>query len=124
MAIDAELDHRVATVRRFNRFYTRQIGVLHEGLLGSPFSLTEGRVLYELAHRERPTATQLARDLDLDPGYLSRILRDFEQRGLLARTPSEVDGRQSLLALTPRGREAFAPLCGIVPFSVFDANLK
>src|SRR5262245_3290147 len=110
MGIEAELDHRVATVRRFNRFYTRQIGVLHEGLLGSPFSLTEGRVLYELAHRETPTATQLARDLDLDPGYLSRILRDFEQRGLLARAPSQVDGRQSLLTLTPRGREAFAPL--------------
>jgi DNA-binding MarR family transcriptional regulator/GNAT superfamily N-acetyltransferase len=110
MGIEAELEQRVATVRRFNRFYTRQIGVLHEGLLGSPFSLTEGRVLYELAHRDRPTATQLARDLDLDPGYLSRILRDFEQRGLLARTPSELDGRQSLLALTPRGREAFAPL--------------
>src|SRR5215472_12715264 len=110
MEIPGELEQRVATVRRFNRFYTRQIGVLHEGLLGSPFSLTEGRVLYELAHRDRPTATQLARDLDLDPGYLSRILRDFEQRGLLARTPSELDGRQSLLALTPRGREAFAPL--------------
>jgi DNA-binding MarR family transcriptional regulator/GNAT superfamily N-acetyltransferase len=110
MGIDGELEQRVATVRRFNRFYNRQIGVLHEGLLGSPFSLTEGRVLYELAHRDSPTATQLARDLDLDPGYLSRILRDFEQRGLLARTPSEVDGRQSLLSLTPRGREAFAPL--------------
>jgi DNA-binding MarR family transcriptional regulator/GNAT superfamily N-acetyltransferase len=110
MGIDGELDQRVATVRRFNRFYTRQIGVLHEGLLGSPFSLTEGRVLYELAHRETPTATQLARDLDLDPGYLSRILRDFEQRGLLARAPSQVDGRQSLLTLTPRGCEAFAPL--------------
>src|SRR5262249_49480063 len=102
--------HRVATVRRFNRFYTRHIGVLREGLLGSPFSLTEGRVLYELAHRDKATATQLARDLDLDQGYLSRILRDFEQRGLLARTPSTADGRQSLLELTSRGREAFAPL--------------
>jgi DNA-binding MarR family transcriptional regulator/GNAT superfamily N-acetyltransferase len=110
MGSEGELEQAVATVRRFNRFYTRQIGLLHEGFLGSPFSLTEGRVLYELAHRESPTATQLARDLDLDPGYLSRILRDFEQRGLLARKPSPADGRQSLLSLTPRGREAFAPL--------------
>src|SRR5262249_7791291 len=108
--IPGDIEQRVATVRRFNRFYTRQIGVLHEGLLGSAFSLTEGRVLYELAHRDKPTATQLARDLDLDPGYLSRILRDFEHRGLLARRPSAADGRQSLFALTPRGREAFAPL--------------
>jgi DNA-binding MarR family transcriptional regulator/GNAT superfamily N-acetyltransferase len=110
MATEAEIEQAVATVRRFNRFYTRQIGLLHEGFLGSPFSLTEGRVLYELAHRDTPTAAQLARDLDLDPGYLSRILRDFDQRGLLARKPSEADGRQSLLSLTPRGREAFAPL--------------
>jgi DNA-binding MarR family transcriptional regulator/GNAT superfamily N-acetyltransferase len=101
---------RVDAVRSFNRFYTKQIGVLHEGLLGSPFSLTEVRVLYELAHRELPTATDLVRELGVDAGYLSRILRGFKRRGLIVRTPSTTDGRQTLLSLTPRGRKAFVPL--------------
>jgi DNA-binding MarR family transcriptional regulator/GNAT superfamily N-acetyltransferase len=103
-------EQRIAAVRRFTRFYTRHIGVLREGLHASPFSLTEARVLYELANRAAPTAADIARDLGLDAGYLSRILRGFAQRGLLARARSQDDGRQSQLSLTPAGREAFAPL--------------
>ena len=105
-----ETEQRIATVRRFNRFYTKQIGLLGEGYLETPFSLTEARVLYELAHRERPSATELARELALDAGYLSRILRGFERRRLLTRTRSKSDARQSHLALTARGRAAFAPV--------------
>ena len=97
-------------VRHFSRFYTRQIGALQEGLLDSPFSLTEARVLYELANRKQPTATELGSDLGLDAGYLSRILRRFEKRKLLSRVASKSDRRQSLLTLTARGRKAFAPL--------------
>ena len=107
---DTEAEQRISTVRRFNRFYTKQIGLLGEGYLETPFSLTEARVLYELAHRERPSATELARELALDAGYLSRILRGFERRRLLRRTRSKADGRQSHLSLTARGRAAFAPL--------------
>jgi DNA-binding MarR family transcriptional regulator/GNAT superfamily N-acetyltransferase len=101
---------RVAAVRRFNRLYTKQIGLLHEHLLRSPFSLTEARVIYELAHRAATTATELNSELGLDAGYLSRILHRFRQRGLVARKPSQTDGRQSLLSLTARGRQAFAQL--------------
>ena len=107
---ETEAERRIASVRRFNRFYTKQIGLLGEGYLETPFSLTEARVLYELAHRERPSATELARELALDAGYLSRILRGFERRRLLTRTRSRSDGRQSHIALTARGRAAFAPL--------------
>jgi DNA-binding MarR family transcriptional regulator/GNAT superfamily N-acetyltransferase len=110
MAEDPAFGRRVEDVRRFNRFYTKQIGVLNEGLLNSPFSLTQARVLYELAHRRQPRATALGKDLGLDAGYLSRILRDFEDRRLIARKPSQTDGRQSELSLTPRGRRTFAPL--------------
>jgi DNA-binding MarR family transcriptional regulator/GNAT superfamily N-acetyltransferase len=100
----------VATVRRFNRFYTRRIGVLEEGLLHSPFSLTEVRVMYELAHRERPTAAALAQELRLDPGYLSRILRRFQKLGILHRDRSGEDGRERLLSLTEKGGRTFDEL--------------
>lgn len=108
MTTDAE--KRVSTVRRFNRFYTRQIGLLQEGYLESPFSLAEVRVLYELAHGGGTTATGLGETLRLDTGYLSRILRGFESQGLISRQPSPGDGRQRTLRLTAAGREAFAPL--------------
>jgi DNA-binding MarR family transcriptional regulator/GNAT superfamily N-acetyltransferase len=97
----------VHALRQFNRFYTRKIGVLQQGHLESPFSLTEVRVLYELAHREQPTAAALCKDLELDPGYLSRMLRGFGKRGLIRRTASTTDARQSLLQLTPQGRKGF-----------------
>jgi DNA-binding MarR family transcriptional regulator/GNAT superfamily N-acetyltransferase len=100
----------VARVRSFNRFYTRQIGVLNEHLLEGPFSLTETRVLYELAHRPRSTASDLCRDLGLDPGYLSRMLRSFEKQELIARDESKADGRQSLVSLTQHGKKTFEPL--------------
>jgi DNA-binding MarR family transcriptional regulator/N-acetylglutamate synthase-like GNAT family acetyltransferase len=101
---------RIEAVRRFNRFYTRRIGVLKPGLLNSPFSLAEGRILYELAHREKSTASELCRELELDPGYVSRILRGFKKRNLVAGTPSKSDGRQSFLSLTDEGAKAFEAL--------------
>ena len=104
------LDRRVEAVRRFSRFYTQRIGALEEGLLKSPFSLTEVRVLYELAHRERSTAAGLGRELWLDAGYLSRILARFARRGLIRRTPSDTDARETLLQLTDKGAKTIGPL--------------
>lgn len=107
---EASIDSQIQTVRRFNRFYTRQIGVLQEHLLASPYSLTEVRMLYELAHRERSTASDLCRELGLDAGYVSRILRTFEKRGVVEKRSSSRDGRQVELSLTAAGRKTFAAL--------------
>src|SRR5262249_42695054 len=107
---EANFDQRVAAVRRFNRFYTQKIGVLREGYLRSPFSLAEARVLYELAQRERPSASELARDLGLDPGYLSRILTRFAKARMVASERSADDRRISHLVLTEKGQRAFAQI--------------
>lgn len=103
-------DPRIQAVRAFNRFYTRQIGILQEGLLGSDHSLTEVRVMYELAHRDGPSASDLVADLDLDPGYLSRLLKRLEKLGLLRREAATEDGRRRRLRLTPAGRRTYAKL--------------
>lgn len=104
------LEGAVAAVRRFSRFYTRRIGLLHEGLLGGSLSLAEGRLVFELAQRGRSNARELGTELGLDSGYLSRLLRGLEERGLIDRRPSEEDGRRVLLSLTPAGQEAFAAI--------------
>ena len=101
---------QIARVRAFNRDYTRRIGVLSEGLLDSPYSLTEVRVMYEIAHRSGVTAGELAEGLDLDRGYLSRMLKGFETKKLLVRTPAPEDGRRQHLRMTPAGMRVFAPL--------------
>jgi DNA-binding MarR family transcriptional regulator/GNAT superfamily N-acetyltransferase len=103
-------DGQVAAFRQFNRFYTREIGTLREGLLDSEFSLTEARVLYELATRGEATATEIAKELTLDAGYLSRILRRFEDGGLVKRKVSTGDARQAILLITRHGRDNFADL--------------
>jgi DNA-binding MarR family transcriptional regulator/ribosomal protein S18 acetylase RimI-like enzyme len=108
VAQDRVSQDRIAQVRRFNRFYTRQIGVLRRTYLGSPYSLAEMRVLYEIANGGR-TASDIGRTLDLDAGYLSRVLRNFEKAGLIKRAASPGDARQSHVALTAKGAKTFAP---------------
>lgn len=104
------LERDVEAVRGFNRFFTRRVGALREGLLHTPYSLAEARVLFEVAHRDGPAASELARDLGLDPGYMSRVLAGLERRGLIWRPRSESDGRRRLISLTPEGEEAFSVL--------------
>jgi DNA-binding MarR family transcriptional regulator/N-acetylglutamate synthase-like GNAT family acetyltransferase len=104
------IEARVSAIRHFNRFFTRQIGVLREGLLHSPYSLAEGRIIQALAQRQGLTAADLGREFGLDAGYLSRLLTKLEQQGLLEKVRSETDGRQSLLHLTPEGEQAYALL--------------
>ena len=106
----ANLDDQIMAVRTFNRFFTRQIGVLREGLLHTPHSLTESRILFEVAQRTTVTATDLRGELGLDAGYLSRTLAGLEQQGLIEKARSESDGRQRLLRLTAEGQRAFAVL--------------
>lgn len=108
-AVDAALAVPIERMRRFNRFYTHKIGLLEGSRLYEPFSLAETRVLYEIAHRARVTASDLVRDLGIDAGYLSRMLRGFEKQGLVSRSAAKEDARQSLLRLTAAGRKAFAP---------------
>ena len=105
-----DVSSEVAKFRQFNRMYTQYIGTLNQGLLNSEYSLAEARVLYELASRTAPKASEIAEGLGVDPGYLSRILGKFEQDGLLQRKASEQDGRHSELTLTTRGRSAFKKL--------------
>src|ERR1700760_111408 len=100
----------IAKFRHFNRMYTRYLGTLNEGLLNSAYSLAEARVLWEMANREAPTASEIAEELGMDPGYLSRLLRKFERDGLLKRKISEQDGRYAELVLTARGKSEFKKL--------------
>ena len=109
-SVRSALTDDVVVFRRFNRMYTRFIGTLNEGLLNSEFSLAEARVLYELATRDAPKAGEIAEELGVDAGYLSRLLGKFERDGLLKRKASEEDGRYSELTLTGRGRSAFKKL--------------
>jgi len=103
-------DGQIAAVRAFNRFYTRKLGVLDQHLMQSPFSLSEARVLYELAHRQELAAKEIGTELGLDAGYLSRIVQKFDEDGLITRNPLASDRRQFQLSLTDKGRQAFAKL--------------
>src|SRR5580700_8962981 len=98
-------DGQISTVRAFNRFYTRKLGVLDQQLLQSPFSLSEARVLYELAYRDDASAKEISSELGLDAGYLSRIVQNFDEGGLITRKPAASDRRQYRLGLTAKGRQ-------------------
>lgn len=108
--LDLSFEEKIAVVRRFNRFLTRNIGVLREGLLHSPYSLTEARIIYEIANQGNVIAADLSKELGLDPGYLSRMLDRLEQQGLIEKVPSQSDGRQRLIHLTTEGEKAFSLL--------------
>ncbi len=107
---DDDIDRAVAAFRHFNRFYTRLLGLFGNSYVSSRLSLTEGRVLFELATCGRCRATEIAADLSLDPGYLSRILRKFEEKGIVARSPLPTDARNAVLRLTRKGKATFADL--------------
>jgi len=102
-----ESDREISAVRAFNRFYTRKLGVLDQHLMQSPYSLSEARVLYELATQEDLAAKEIGIELGLDPGYLSRIIQNFDEKGLITRKPLSSDRRQYRLSLTAKGRQAF-----------------
>jgi DNA-binding MarR family transcriptional regulator/GNAT superfamily N-acetyltransferase len=106
----ANSDGQISAIRAFNRFYTRKLGVFDQHFMKSPFSLSEGRVLYELAHREDLAAKEIGTELGLDPGYLSRLIQNFDEKGLITRKPLPSDRRQYQLSLTAKGRQAFAKL--------------
>lgn len=111
MSVESDaLERQIAVVRRFSRFYTRQLGLLNKGLYKTRYSLTEARIIFELAQRDGLTASDLARELSLDAGYLSRLLKKFHIKGLLDRSVSPQDGRQAVLALTAQGRDLFQAL--------------
>ena len=105
-----ELHESVALYRSFNRFYTKQIGLLNQGLLKTRFPLTQARILYELAQQEQMTASDIINELNIDPGYLSRILSSFEKKGLLRKKRSTFDSRQRILRLTAQGKKSFGAL--------------
>jgi DNA-binding MarR family transcriptional regulator/N-acetylglutamate synthase-like GNAT family acetyltransferase len=108
--VNATFNDRVSAFRHFNRFYTQKIGILKEGYLGSSLSLAKVRVLYEIAQREKTTASELSKELALDPGYLSRIIRDYSRNNVIKRSRSKADGRETLLRLTKDGLKAFEAL--------------
>jgi DNA-binding MarR family transcriptional regulator/GNAT superfamily N-acetyltransferase len=110
MMTENNIHEDVAVFRRFNRFYTKQIGLLTQGLLNTEFPLTQARILYELAHHDQATASDIVSEFNIDPGYLSRILSNFEQKGLVRKIPSKSDSRQRILELTSRGKNSFAVL--------------
>ena len=103
-------DGQIAAVRAFNRFYTRKLGVLDQHFGKSPYSLSEARVLYELAHHDDLSAKEIGIELGLDAGYLSRIVQNFDDKGLITRKPLASDRRQYQLSLTAKGRQVFAKL--------------